>query len=66
MAQLTTEEALGELYGHDLDAHCDTTQLRDGLADLVPPVELERIIAAVGATGDETVSYETVVALWKT
>lgn len=27
MTQLTTQEALGELYGHDLDAHFDTHRL---------------------------------------
>ncbi|WP_314254525.1 hypothetical protein [Streptomyces sp. DSM 40907] len=66
MTQLTTQEALGELYGHDLDAHFDTHQLREGLADVISPAELDRITAAVDATGDETVSYETVIALLKT
>ncbi|MCX5583972.1 hypothetical protein OHA91_01110 [Streptomyces erythrochromogenes] len=63
MTRLTTQVALGELYDHDLDAHFDTRQLREGLADAVSPGELDRIIAAVDATGDETVSYETVIAL---
>ncbi|MGW8777070.1 hypothetical protein ACWGNM_03240 [Streptomyces sp. NPDC055796] len=63
MARLTTQEALAELYDHDLDAHFDTSQLRVGLAGILSPAEINRIITAIEATGDPTVSYETVISL---
>ncbi|MFE5561629.1 hypothetical protein [Streptomyces sp. NPDC056544] len=63
MAQPTTQKALAELYGYDQDAHFDTDQLREGLTGIVSAAELDGIIAAVDATGDETVSYERVITL---
>ncbi|MFJ6486413.1 MULTISPECIES: hypothetical protein [unclassified Streptomyces] len=59
MAQLTSQDDLAGLYDHDLEAHFDTGQLREGLAGIVSATELDRITAAVDATGDKTVSYET-------
>ncbi|MFD7630489.1 hypothetical protein ACFV7Q_31465 [Streptomyces sp. NPDC059851] len=59
----TPHELLADLYGYDQDAHFDTAQLREGLAHQVPPAQLDKLIAAVEATGDPAVDLETAAAL---
>ncbi|MBW5481827.1 hypothetical protein [Streptomyces bambusae] len=59
----TPQEVLAELYGYDEDAHFDTTQLREGLAHRMPSTQLDKLIAAVEATGDPAVDLETATAL---
>ncbi|KOY50114.1 hypothetical protein [Streptomyces sp. XY332] len=61
--QPTLQELLADLYGYDQDAHFDTTQLREGLAHQMPPAQLDKLIAAVEATGDPAVDLETATAL---
>ncbi|MFB7982765.1 hypothetical protein [Streptomyces vinaceus] len=58
-----SERLLAELYGYDQDAHFDTVQLREGLADQMSPAQLDAFIAAVEATGDPAVDLETATAL---
>ncbi|MFE2477765.1 hypothetical protein [Streptomyces sp. NPDC059389] len=59
----TPQELLADLYGSDEDAHFDTTQLREGLAHRMSPTQLDKLIAAVEATGDPAVDLETAAAL---
>lgn len=59
----TPEALLADLYGYDQDAHFDTIQLRDGLAHQMSPALLDKLIAAVEATGDPAVDLETATAL---
>ncbi|MFK0237843.1 hypothetical protein [Streptomyces vinaceus] len=59
----TPQELLADLYGYDQDAHFDTTQLTEGLAQRIPPAQLDKFLAAVKATGDPAVDLETARAL---
>ncbi|WP_329203365.1 MULTISPECIES: hypothetical protein [unclassified Streptomyces] len=59
----TPQELLAGLYGFDEDAHFDIIQLREGLAPRMSPTQLDKLIAAVEATGDPAVDLETVMAL---
>ncbi|MFJ9945790.1 hypothetical protein [Streptomyces erythrochromogenes] len=59
----TPQELLADLYGYDQDAHFDTTQLREGLAQRIPLARLDKFLAAVKATGDPAVDLETATAL---
>ncbi|GAA3125039.1 hypothetical protein GCM10020254_85380 [Streptomyces goshikiensis] len=59
----TPQELLADLYGYDEDAHFDTTQLLEGLAHRMSPTRLDKLIAAVEATGDPAVDLATVTAL---
>ncbi|MFE5901226.1 hypothetical protein ACFQ67_27955 [Streptomyces sp. NPDC056488] len=57
------QELLADLYGYDEDAHFDTTQLGQGLAQQMSPTQLDKLIAAVEATGDAAADLETATAL---
>lgn len=63
LVEPTPQELLADLYGHDQDAHFDTTQLREGLANQIPPTQLDKFIAAVEGTGDLAVDLETATSL---